>query len=136
MKSKALFRKIKPTLLKKLPMLYYRVWKKPLKYSPPYVMLMGALSAKAAKIDNPISSDSFLELIRSITNALIPIAAVFAVVAIIFAGFKFIMASATGDSKKLGEAKSMFFWILIGTAIVVGARVLAEVAVNFAKGLQ
>lgn len=86
-------------------------------------------------IENPIAAKSFPELIQQIAKAVRLIAFPLAVVAIIFVGFKFVISSARGDEKGLGEAKKMFFWVVIGTAIIVGASVLAEAIVNFAKTL-
>lgn len=86
-------------------------------------------------IENPIKAKSFPELIQQIAKAVRLIAFPLAIVAIIFVGFKFVISSARGDEKGLGEAKKMFFWVVIGTAIIVGASALAEWVVEFAKTL-
>src|SRR3989338_6620422 len=84
----------------------------------------------AQEIDNPIKSRSFEDLIMSVANAIRKIALVLAGLAILLAGFRFITAGLAGDPKGIAEARKMFFWILIGTAITVGATLLAEVVVN------
>ena len=86
-------------------------------------------------IGNPIEAQSFGQLVIGIADAVSKIAIVLAGVALIFAGFKFLTAGASGDTKSLQDAKKIFFWVLIGTAITVGATKLAEVVVNTVQGL-
>ncbi len=86
-------------------------------------------------VENPIGSESFLDLINRVAEALRLIALVFAPLALIFAGLKFISAGSAGKEQELTNARKMFFWILIGTAVVVGATTLVNVVVNFAKNL-
>ncbi|QQG45615.1 MAG: TrbC/VirB2 family protein [Candidatus Sungiibacteriota bacterium] len=85
------------------------------------------------EIPNPIKSQDFGELVKTIARGIQTIALPLAVVAIVFAGFQMIISS--GNEAKLKEAKKTLTWVLVGTAIVVGATVLAEVMVNFAKTL-
>lgn len=87
------------------------------------------------KLDNPINAKSFPELLENITRGLIPLALTLATAAIIWAGFKFITASSSGDTSKIKEARTTLTWILVGTAVVVGAYALASAIVNFAKDL-
>ena len=94
-----------------------------------------ALFTDALEIDNPIAARSFEDLVIGIADAIRQIAVILAVVAIIFAGFKFLTAGISGDTKALTDAKKMFFWILIGTAVTVGATLLAKVVVETVKRL-
>ncbi len=98
-------------------------------------ILLLAAPALAVTIDNPIKANNFPDLIKQIANAVLLIAVPLAIVAIIFVGFKFVIASAKGDEKGLGDAKKMFFWVVIGTALIVGASALARWVVDFAKTL-
>ena len=84
---------------------------------------------------NPILATNFSDLILSIANAIIEIGVPLAVVALIYAGFKFVYSAASDDPSGIKEAKKLFFWTLIGTAVIVGASALAIAAVNFAKNL-
>jgi len=98
--------------------------------------ILGAASfSVAVEIPNPIGEKSFFGLIERIASALRSIALVFAPVALIFAGFKFVTAATSGNERALGEAKKMFFWILIGVTVVIAASVLAKAIVNFAETL-
>ena len=95
-----------------------------------FVMLSAARFASAIEIENPIKARSFTDLIQTLTVAIRAIAIPLAVVAIIFAGFKFITGAVSGDTKAITEAKKMLTWIVIGTAIVVGSSVIADVIIN------
>ena len=111
------------------------LWKKALYGAVLSAMLILAEAVFAVEIKNPIEYNSFPELIKGLASALRTIALVLAPVAILIAGFKFITAGMAGDQAGLTQAKKMFFWILIGTAIVVGASALAEAMVNLAGRL-
>lgn len=111
------------------------MWKKLLLTEITFAMLIGAARVSAVTINNPLNVSSFPELIQALTNGLLPLASLLAGVALMFAGFRFITAAASGDAKKLQEAKSMFWWVVVGTAVIVGASALAEAVVNFARGL-
>jgi len=92
--------------------------------------------AQTTEIENPIGATSFEELVVSITAQLVPIAAVLATIAIVFAGFKYIVAAAKGNPAEIQKANKLLVWVLVGTAIVVGASVIANAVVQFAKELK
>lgn len=95
-----------------------------------------AYSASAAvTIQNPIGAQSFTELIKRLADAILTIAIPLAVVAIIFVGFKFVLASASGNAKGLEESRKMLLWVAIGTALIVGASAIAKALVDFAQRL-
>lgn len=75
-------------------------------------------------LTNPLNSSSFAELIESIAKLAakigIPIAALF----IIYSGLLFV--TARGNEKQLETAKASFTWAIIGTAILLGAWVIAS----------
>ncbi len=52
----------------------------------------------------------------------------FAILAIIWVGFKFVLAQ--GNPEKIKEARTWFFYIIIGLAILISARVIVEVVQN------
>ena len=109
------------------------LWKKFLYLGVSFAILSKVQIIFAATIANPIVSNTFEGLVNSISTQVMYIVTPFAVVAIIFSGLKFITASYSGSEGELKKAKDMFFWVLIGTAIVVGALVLAQAAVNTAQ---
>jgi len=81
----------------------------------------------AITLDNPFSGgDSLLELLNTIINEIIfPIGGVLAILAFIYAGFKYVTAQ--GDTTKIEEAHQTLLYVVIGTAILLGARLISEV---------
>lgn len=79
------------------------------------------------KLINPFRGpDSLAELLKVVVNdILIPVGAVLAVLAFIFTGFKFVAAQ--GKPDKLKEARNMLLYTSIGTAVLLGAWMLATV---------
>lgn len=86
-------------------------------------------------IESPIKSKSFQDLLYALAGYVREIGILLAVTALIWTGFKFVTGALGGDSKKLGEAKTMFWWVLVGTAIVVGATVIVQAVINTAGNL-
>jgi Na+-driven multidrug efflux pump len=87
----------------------------------------------AAIFTNPIGSDSFPELFNSVAKALITIAIPLAVVAIIIAGLRFVIAGSKGDQAEITQVRKIFWWIVIGSAIIVGGSLLVNAVVNTIK---
>lgn len=113
-----------------------RAWKDALNKAIILAILITApLASAQTTIPNPIAAKSFLDLINAVAKAITQIGAVFAVVAIIIVGFRFVAASASGDTKSLAEVRKLFWWIFIGTAIIVGSSMLAQAVVNTIKTL-
>lgn len=81
--------------------------------------------AFAFSFSNPLRSDieSIPALIREILNIAVAIGVPVAVLAIVYSGFLFV--SSRGDVKKLDEAKKIFFYAVIGAAILLGAYIIA-----------
>lgn len=77
-----------------------------------------------AQINNPLGNTStFAELIAKIASIVLKIGFPIAVLFIIYSGFLF--ATARGSEDKIKTAKQTFTWAIIGTAILLGAEVLA-----------
>ncbi|MCR4334233.1 MAG: pilin [Patescibacteria group bacterium] len=76
-------------------------------------------------IENPLQVKTISELINSILGLVLQIGLPVAVVFIIYSGFLFV--TARGDPKKLTDAKSTFLWTVVGTAVLLGASVIAGV---------
>jgi len=95
----------------------------------------GSTGGNSVTIQNPIGASDFYQLVNNIARAVTGIALVLATLAIVIVGFKFVMASVSGDASKLTETKKLLMWVLIGTAIVVAAAQLAGGIIGFVKGL-
>ena len=92
---------------------------------------IGAL-AQASDFVSPASSGDFEEILRGIANFIgkkfgIPVVAFF----LILSGFMFVAAQ--GNKEKLKTARTMLLWTLVGSAIVIGAKPIAEMVINLAK---
>lgn len=82
-------------------------------------------------IQNPLgsSNNTVSQLLSTIINTvLLPIGAIVAVMAFIWAGFLFVTAQ--GDPGKLKTAKAALLYTVIGTAILLGSVALAAVIKN------
>lgn len=79
-------------------------------------------------LDNPFGNNqqTIAELFQTIiNNIIIPIGAVLAILAFIYAGFLYVTAA--GDEKKIGTAHKALLYAAIGTAVLLGAGVIAQV---------
>ncbi|MES3005422.1 MAG: hypothetical protein V4664_00555 [Patescibacteria group bacterium] len=95
----------------------------------------GTSASNGGGIQNPLGQNnkdlaSFLESLLRIVFLLGTMIAVFFIV---YAGFKYVMAQ--GDPAKLKSAHSMLLWACVGTAILLGAQVIADVIANTVKQL-
>ena len=85
----------------------------------------GGSGVTKINIKNPIGPDTLIEFVEAILGIIIQIGIPVLVVMIVYVGFKFVMAQ--GNDGKLTEAKTAFFWTIIGAAIVLGAFVISTV---------
>ena len=85
-------------------------------------------NGKAFSVPNPLGADSFCGLIKNLLQAAIAIGIPIAVLFIVFAGFKFVMAQ--GKPEELKKARQNFLYTLIGIGIFLGAWLLADVIAN------
>ncbi|PIQ66253.1 MAG: hypothetical protein COV96_02450 [Candidatus Zambryskibacteria bacterium CG11_big_fil_rev_8_21_14_0_20_42_18] len=78
-------------------------------------------------LNNPFNgSDSLFELLKSIMNNIVlPIGGVLAVLAFIYSGFLYVTAQ--GDESQLKTAHRALLYTSIGTAVLLGSWVLANV---------
>ena len=90
--------------------------------------------ADSQKITNPLGNiNSFCGLIKAILQAVISIGIPIAVLFIVYAGFKFVLAM--GNPVKLDEARKNLMYTLIGIGIFLGAWLLALVIANTVNSL-
>ena len=90
--------------------------------------------SNSSRLQNPLKVDSIAELIKAIADIIFQIGFVVAVIFIILSGFKFV--TARGKPEELAKARSMFMWTILGTAILLGAVIIADVVQNTVQGLQ
>jgi len=86
------------------------------------------------ELTNPLNAGSIPALVESIAALAaqigIPIAAIF----IIYSGVLFI--TARGSEEQLKKAKTNFMWAMIGTAILLGAWIIAKAISDTITGLK
>jgi hypothetical protein len=78
-------------------------------------------------LQNPLGVSSLCQLIGLLLKAVIAIGIPIAVLFIVYAGFKFILAR--GSPTELSEARSNLFNVIIGIAIFLGASIIANVII-------
>lgn len=81
-----------------------------------------------SKIENPLKVDNIRDVIFLAVDIAIYVGSAFAVLAIIFVGFKFVMAQGKPDEIK--KAGNWFFAIIIGLAILISSKVIVEIVKN------
>lgn len=74
---------------------------------------------------NPLQTDSLTGLITLILNAVIDIGVIVLVLALVWTGFKFVMAQ--GQEEQIREARSSLLWTLIGGLLLLGATAISLV---------
>jgi hypothetical protein len=79
-------------------------------------------------LQNPLAVDSFCQLVKLLLDAALIIGIPIAVLFIVYAGFKFIIAR--GSPTGLAEARANLVYTLIGVAIFIGASLIAGVILN------
>lgn len=86
-----------------------------------------ALSApNDGKIGNPLGgANSLSALLEAVTNVLIQLGAIVAALAIMYGGFLYVTAQ--GNEEKLQKAQATVTWALVGTAVLLGSKVIFKV---------
>jgi hypothetical protein len=99
----------------------------------PYVLFADTNPPLQIGIKNPIKADSVSEVMLKFFQILIELGAVVVTLAIIYAGFLFVMAR--GNPEQLKTAKTTLFWTIIGSLVLLGAQVIAEIIEKTIKQL-
>jgi len=77
---------------------------------------------------NPLKAKDLNSLLLTIVDLAVVIGVIMAVLVFIFIGFKFVMAQ--GNETKLKQAKEWFLYAVIGTAILISAKLIVSVVQN------
>ena len=91
----------------------------------------------SAKINNPFNGgvDSLTGLLKLIIDEIVlPVGASLAVLAFIYAGFKYVTAQ--GDTTKIKEAHNALWFTAIGTAVLLGSWLFSQVIYNTIKAIS
>ncbi|MDB5258833.1 MAG: hypothetical protein JWO73_41 [Candidatus Taylorbacteria bacterium] len=79
-------------------------------------------------ISNPLTACSLEDLLATVVDIAMNIGIVFAVIMIIYAGFKFIWAR--GNASELEAAKHLFMYVIIGLAILIASKAIVGIIKN------
>lgn len=102
---------------------------------PPFVKAQGPIlqvnddtsqpQREGGKLYNPIGSETLADFVQKITSVALKIGVPIAGLFIIWAGFKFV--TSRGDETAIKDAKKIFWYTIIGTAILLAANTIARV---------
>ncbi len=87
-------------------------------------------SSNIFTLQNPLKVNSIGALLQSLMEIFTYLVIIFAVLMLIWTGFQYVVVSTQGDAKKISELHNRLMWIVIGVAVVIGARVIIEVVIN------
>lgn len=79
-------------------------------------------------LQNPLKVNSIGELVKSAAQVFTYLAVLFGVLMLVWTGLQFILAQ--GNPTKLSGLKTKLLYIIIGLAVVIGARIIIEVVIN------
>ena len=90
----------------------------------------------SAKIDNPFKTGgNLVDLFKAIlNNVVLPVGAVASVLAFVYSGFLYVKAQ--GNEAELKTAHKAILYTVIGTVILIGAAVIADVIGNTINQLR
>lgn len=79
--------------------------------------------AKDGKFDNPLDgTNSLSQFFARIVDALIELGTVVSALGIMYGGF--MLVTAQGDEEKIASGRKTITWAMVGTAVLLGAKVL------------
>jgi len=99
-----------------------------------YADEVGVSSGGSSFIKNPLKVASISELVKAVAKIVGEIGFMVAAVFIIYSGFLYV--SARGSEEKLKKAHATFTWTIIGTAVILGAWVIAAVVESTITSLK
>jgi len=87
------------------------------------------LTSTTGGISNPITASSFAELVDMVVAWILNIAMVLAPLIIVYGGFTYITAA--GDTSKIGQAKKIILYAVIGFILALLAKSLVDIFKTF-----
>lgn len=90
--------------------------------------LVGDSQTNTSTLKNPLKVNSVGAAVNEAAKIFSYVAVLFGVIMLIWVGFQFILAR--GNPDRLSELKSWLLWIVVGLAIVIGARIIIQLVVN------
>ncbi len=88
----------------------------------------GYTNAQTGGLTNPLAVTSIAGLVQKFVEIFSYFMVILAVLAFIWVGFQFVLAQ--GKPEKLKELKIWLAYIVVGVAIVIGARIMVNIIIN------
>jgi len=89
----------------------------------------GESATKVGRLQNPLAGvNSVGQLVGKAAEIFSYIVILFAVLVLVWTGLQYILAR--GNAEKMKELSNRLLWIVIGIAIVIGARIIVEIVIN------
>jgi hypothetical protein len=85
-------------------------------------------SGSTFTLQNPLKVNSVSDIILTFMQIASYIAVLFGVLALVYVGLQFILAR--GNSERMKELSKWLLYIVIGVAIILGARIMISVIIN------
>ncbi len=81
-------------------------------------------------LQNPLNSkfNNVGSLVSGFVDIFTYLVVLFAALMIVYIGFRFVLAR--GNSKEISDLKNQLLWLVVGLAIVIGARIIIAVVIN------
>jgi len=76
-------------------------------------------------IQNPLKADNLTDLTLAIVDVAVKLGSFIAFLALLWVGFQFVVAQ--GKPEKIADARKHFFYVIIGIAVLLGAKVIIEI---------
>ncbi len=92
----------------------------------------GPTKSNIFTLQNPLnkSINSVGDLIQAVIEVITYLFIIFAVLMFIYVGFQYVTNAAQGNAKKIEELHKQLLWLVVGVAVVIGARVIIQVVIN------
>ena len=84
--------------------------------------------AKTFFLQNSLKVDSLGGLLSAFVQVFTYLVVMFAVLALVYVGLRYIMAR--GNSEEITKRTNQLLWIVVGVAIVIGARIIVAIVIN------
>lgn len=88
----------------------------------------GVDSSNSFFLQNPLQVDSIGEFVMTALEVFTYLVVLAAVLMLIYVGLRFVLAM--GNTEEITKRKSQLLWIVIGIALVIGARIIVAVVIN------
>ncbi len=91
----------------------------------------GASNSKPTEtftLKNPLQVESIGGLVQNFVEIFSYVVILFAVLSLVYVGLKFILVR--GNMEEMNKLKDWLLWIVVGVAVVIGARVIIQVVIN------